>query len=244
MISSRRPARVIILFACLLLSGCSATRHSMKSFPSLSEENEFTGGELSPLEELPPTRMSISGVHIDIRIRNHMTLRVYDTSFMVPIERFNIESDQSGVGKDEIGKKPFKIDLYLTADGEGATFTPSRTRLYFDKDDEPIYPIGIYGSVKGVQCGKRPIRAHIYTTNIDNTPITSEPISIVNKNIIEESERAYLANQTCLRLAFDVVTPDPSEKFRLELGGIVTSSQQTMRPVIYFNPITYRVWTH
>jgi hypothetical protein len=216
----------------------------MKSFPSLSQKNEFTGRVLSSLEELPPTRMLISGIHIDIRTRNDMTLRVYDTSFMVPIETFNVESDRSGAGKDDIGKKPFKIDIYLMADGEGATFTPSSTRLYFDKSDQPISPIGIYGSSKGVQCGKRPVSAYVYTTNIDNTTVTDEPISIVNRNIIKESERAYLANQTCLRLIFDVVTPVPEEKFRLELGDIVTPSQQMMRPVIYFYPITYRVLTH
>lgn len=244
MISSRRPVRVGTLFTCLLLSGCGATYHNIGSFPSLSEEGEFAEKGIIPWQDLPPTRISISGVDIDIRTRREKTLRIYDNTFIIPVKGFDVESGNSGAGKDDIGKKPFKIDFYLMADGEGATFSPSKTKLYLDKNTGPVYPAGIYGSAKGVQCGKRPIRAHIYTTNIDNTPITSEPISIVNKNIMKESERAYLANQTCLRLTFDVATPDPSKKFRLELGDIVTSSQQTIRPVIYFNPITYRVLTH
>lgn len=239
--SSRELTSVIFLAAYLSLSGCSMTIHSTRSFPSLLEENEFAEKELDPLDDLPATRISVSGIDIDIRIHNDVTLRAYDTSFMIPIKTYDARTDQSGSDKGDI---PFNIDLYLIADGEGATFTPSSTKLYFDKNPAPIYPVSIYGSEKGVRCGKRPIRTHIYTTNIDNHPITIEPVSVVNKHTMKEGEETHLANQTCIRLAFDVATPEPSQKFHVHLGNIKTSSGKTIGPVIYFNPVYYKSWSH
>lgn len=229
----------IILFSSLLSSCWTGFHYEMRSIPSLIEQPDSTETTLGPPFTFNSNTLSIEGVRLHIWLTNIKVLKNYSTALLVPIKTFDAELDQSSRGKGYVGNKPFEIEMYFMTD-EGATFSPWETGLQFGNSNETIYPANVYYG-DSVECGER-ITGVPATAN---HPIErSASVPLVSAALIDESEKDYTAHWTCLRLLFDVTTPDPSQKFRLRLGNIVTPSEKSIRPMIYFSPVVNQVITH
>jgi len=217
--NSNASVNMIVLIGFLLLSGCGQTIYLMQSNPSLLDADVSTVKTVAP--PTAPKELFVDAVRWVMVLRNSKSLNAHDPA----------------IRRGYIGKTPFEVEIFFIADGGGALFLPWETRLYLGKNGEPIYPIKVYSGGSS-RCGERkkgiPASAH--------SPVERDmSVPLMNKALVEASQRNYKAYWTCLRLAFDVATPDPSEKFRMRLGGLVTPSQLRIKPMIYFNPITHKV---
>lgn len=222
-----------------LLSGCSGIVYEMGSYSSLAKISKFQSDEVYKLEDISPNTISVSGIDILVWLFNTRTIREYNTSFIIPYRTWT-PTKTGEYGMSNIGQQPFTIDIYLIADGNHAAFHPFTTALYLKNDYKPIYPSKVFNSGASTRCGER-IRGVVASMK---TPVTRESVSLANKFDLAESERKFKANWTCLELVFNIATPDPSERFRLEFGDIVTPDGTKIRPTIFFSPVTYKEYVH
>jgi len=224
MTGSMRLALVPALVCMLAFQyGCVSKVYSLKSQGSLSETSSLSPAKIYGLSELPvglrDTNMQISGVEIATRLYNERTLRSYDISFVVPIPEKVKEASTI------IGQRPFKIILYMRAKESGVIFDPDGSMLYMKGDSMPLFP-------SKVLTGKE---KRLILDCDDN--IVSGSVLLFHKN--KQTTDAAKLQMTCLQLQFNVATPDPSERFYLKLGKIITSSGGSIQPIIYFSPVNY-----
>jgi len=172
--------------------------------------------------------MTVSGVEMATQLFNERTLRSYDISFVVPIPEKIVDT--------AIRTRPFLINLRMRADGDVATFDASASELYFE------------GQVAPIKVDKALLVQRAYWGYYDIPAGAVEPvrgkIAIFNKQTVmtasgKEITDMSIPHKTYLQLRFDVETPDPSEKFHLKLGTVITPSGESVRPTIYFTPINY-----
>lgn len=224
MTGSIRLALVLTLVCMLAFQyGCARKAYFLKSQGSLSETGSFSFAKIYGLSELPvslrDTNMQISGVDIATRLYNERTLRSYDISFAVPIPEKVKEASTL------IGQRPFKIIFYMRAKESGVIFEPDGSMLYMKGNSKPLFPSKVL-TVK---------EKRLILDCDDN--IVSGSVLLFHKN--KQTTDADKLQMTCLQLQFDVATPDPSERFHLKLGKIITSSGESIQPTIYFAPVNY-----
>ena len=215
---------VILMCALVTLHGCSGKVIYLKSQGSLNETSLYSPTKIYGLSELPlglrDTQMRVTGVEIDANLNNSRTVRSYDTSFGVPIA----EKTPDGTGTFEIGRRPFRVVLHIRTEEPGFIFSPATSMLYIRTSPEPLLP-------SKVLFGKRNDLKTYF--NCDTGGIITGSVVLFSK----QQEEAAKLPMSCIQLQFDLPTPDPSEKFHLKLGEIVTPSGELICPTIYFSPV-------
>jgi len=227
--------RAIALCSFVFQLGCSAVAYRLASQPSLSKTRVFSGNKIYSLGDLLNS-IALGDFEFDTYLFNTKTLRGYDTSLVVPIPT---KQENSEIGS--IGRKPFIINLRIRTKTEDATILPFLSELYLRRDEVAIRPSEVYTGTRNGDCGSSAILA--------KTVIHGSPVPILNKrNIIDaegnEIDDWSILHWTCLQLRFDVETPDPSKSFRLKLGDISAPEGDHIRPMIYFSPVTYKMFLH
>ena len=241
--TSNMALATVLLSALFCQYGCVGKIYVMKSQASLRETSGFSSTEIYSLHELTggprSPLVTKSGIELTILLRNEKVLHSYDTSLIIPVSISNPRDDVSIHHASEI---PFIIFVRLRADGADATFYPSDTELYLGDNPYAVYPAKILQPINNKYC--------IYKEPPSGTTdVTEKIIPILDKSKITMGNKKKLKDWStphwsCLQFRFDTRTPDPSEKFYLKLGKIVTSSGKRIRPTIYFSPVTYVDITH
>jgi len=210
-----------------LLSGCGVHYVKQVSYASLSSSG--ANSEIT-MYEIYTSYLSIDKVQISALVGNYKVLKGYEEVGYVPIKHL----EEGTIA--EYQKKIFAIGLRLRADGDGATFAPLSTKLYLKKQSV-IYPGKVfYTAGKDANClGVDTSRFSLVKE--DNVPIPNRPSVFKSKG---NNEAQTENDWACIQLHFDVPTPDPSQKFRLELGEITNPEGKQLHPTIYFRPVTVK----
>lgn len=236
MTSSRILLYVIWLSITTVQYGCAGIVHTMGSQASLTKTTDFSSEKIYPynvLKELPGGTnnplITETGIEITVLPFNNRVLRSYDTSLIIPIP---VSTPREKEGIPLIQEHPFIIILRMRANGEGSIFKPSGTELFLEPHKKPVAPMNVVLPMNYRDClDKNP------SSGID---VTKTTIPILNKS----DENSSTTQWTCIQLIFDIQTPDPSQKFRLKLGDILTPSGEHDQPTIYFSPVTFSMGTH
>jgi len=228
--TTRAAFRIYVCCISILLSGCSA-QYILASNPSLKENSELLPDKTYSLDDMTFT-MSTDGVEISPVVGNEKVLHGHEEiAVFIPYRRW-------GERKLSVGSKPFRISLYLRAEGAGALFSPAGTKLFLDGSSVSVYPEKIVRVKKTKEC--------LFDNPSSGVVVSADSvIHLLNKLTVladtgTEIQDWSIPHWTCVQFYFDVATPDPSNKFKLQLGKITTPQQKQIQPTIYYSPITYR----
>lgn len=226
------------------MEGCLGmhTDRIMISAPSLTTQSKYSpdkaysGHDLHMVRGLlnDPSVRTAFGVEIVTALDNAVLVQHYDQNLVIPIPTMRKPRVMSG-----IGHKPFVIEIFFIADGNGTSFKPASTALFIGDNQQPLYPIQIFDSGGSVRCGVKQSGLSTVIAKIDK-PVNRESILLASKTNIDDEQVKFLDSWTCVALHFEVATPYPSENFHLLLGEIITPDGKHVRQTIYFFPVVIR----
>jgi len=235
---SRWSSLAMLCVVSIVLQGCSATVYWLTSTESLSKVNPYSSSRYYTWADTGETLVD-SGIEFSPWLYNNRMLHYYQ--FFVPVDTFiKPPSKPREKGMSSIGRSPFDIDISFRADGDGATFDVFATELYLEGHATPISPSSVLKMRYPYTCvGVAGLKGLVKINASDGI------IPVVNKSRFMENDQKSLGYQwTCVEISFDIPTPDPSEKFQLKLGEIVTPEDKRIRPMIYFYPVTIKEQGH
>lgn len=222
--------RMCVCCISYVLSGCSSQLF-LASNPSLTENDGLLPDKVYFLDKMTST-MSVDGIEISPVTGNEKVLHGHEEiAGFIPYRTW-------GERKLSVGSKPFRVSLYLRAEGAGATLSTVGIQLFLDDSNKSVYPKKVIKVRKSREClFDKPPSGSIVPKN--------DVISLFNKlTVLNESGSEIkdwsIPHWSCVQFYFDIATPDPSRKFRLQLGEIMTPNKKSIMPTIYFSPIIYK----
>jgi len=227
---------VLAVMMALLLS-CTGMVFTKVSSPSLTEPSNTDNNKVERFEDIVHS-VTVSEIEIYPFVLTSKIIHDYNTSLIIPFDIGQRESMTYG--------KPFGIDLALRAKDNGASFSPLSTELLFAGKTELIYPAEVITSENpGILGPPHFLRPCTYGRMPPGSKILSAgTVTIPSKYSVGSSGNIVNDRWLCVQLQFDIPTPDPSERFQLQLGEIITPEGKHVHPTIYFSPKIYKEFQH